>query len=92
MLRWLHRTEGNSESDGLNERMDPQLIIPFPGNTSDRRQTIEEVVEDIHRRFGVKHVTLVADKGMVKGANLRFLVEGEMDFILGESARQSKIA
>jgi transposase len=69
----------------------PLAHYTFPGNTSDR-STLQMVVGDIVRRFGVDRVTLVADKGMVSGANLRFLVETGQDFILGESARQSKTA
>lgn len=72
--------------DGL-----PIAHYTFPGNTADR-STVKEVISDIHHRFGVEKVTLVADKGMVSGKNLRFLVESGYPFILGESVRQSKVA
>lgn len=72
--------------DGL-----PIAHYTFPGNTADR-STLQEVVLDICDRFGVEKVTLVADKGMVSGKNLRFLVESGFPFILGESVRQSKVA
>jgi len=67
----------------------PIAHYTFKGNTSDR-STVMEVVDDIKSRFGVKKVILVADKGMVSGNNLRFLVESGDDFILGESIRQTK--
>lgn len=69
----------------------PLAHYTFSGNTSDK-STLIKVVEDIKKRFGVKTVILVADKGLVNGNNLRFLVENGDDFILGESIRQSKSA
>ena len=69
----------------------PLAHYTFPGNTSDK-STLIKVVEDIKKRFGVKAVILVADKGLVSGNNLSFLVENGDDFILGESIRQSKSA
>lgn len=69
----------------------PLAHYTFPGNTSDK-STLTQVVEDIKSRFGVSTVILVADKGMVNGNNLRFLIENGDDFILGESVRQSKSA
>lgn len=73
-------------ADGL-----PIAHYTFPGNMADR-STLREVIEDICHRFGVKQVTLVADKGMVSGKNLHFLIESGYSFILGESVRQSKVA
>ena len=63
----------------------------FPGNTPDR-STLEEVMRDIRSRFGAEEITLVADKGMVSGRNLAFLLDSGFGFILGESPRQSRPA
>jgi len=62
----------------------------FSGNTADR-STVKEVIEDISRRYGVDRITLVADKGMLSGKNIIFLIESGKDFILGDSARQGCI-
>ncbi|MFQ6052472.1 MAG: IS1634 family transposase [Candidatus Hydrothermarchaeota archaeon] len=69
----------------------PLAHYVFSGNTVDSA-TLQEVTEDIRSRFGVEKVTIVADKGMVLGDNLKFLVEGGQEFILGESARKTKVA
>ena len=69
----------------------PIAHYTFPGNTADR-STVKEVVSDIKKRFRVKSVTLVADKGMVSGKNLKFLLDNGEDFILGESVRQTVTA
>lgn len=69
----------------------PIAHYTFPGNTADR-STVKEVVSDIKKRFRVESVTLVADKGMVSGKNLKFLLDNGEDFILGESVRQTVTA
>ena len=69
----------------------PIAHYTFPGNTADR-STVKEVVSDIKKRFRVDSVTLVADKGMVSGKNLKFLLDNGEDFILGESVRQTATA
>lgn len=72
--------------DGL-----PLAHYTFSGNRSDST-TVQEVMSDIRNRFGVEKITLVADKGMVSGTNIKFLVESGFPFILGESPRQSTVA
>lgn len=69
----------------------PIAHYTFPGNTADR-STVKEVISDIKKRFRVESVTLVADKGMVSGKNLKFLLDNGEDFILGESVRQTVTA
>ena len=69
----------------------PIAHYTFSGNTADR-STVQEVVSDIKKRFRVESVTLVADKGMVSGKNLKFLLDNGEDFILGESVRQTVTA
>jgi len=69
----------------------PIAHYTFSGNTSDR-STIKKVVQDIKERFQVKKVTIVADKGMVSGKNIKLLLDNGDDFIFGESVRQTVIA
>lgn len=73
-------------SDGL-----PIAHYVFPGNTADR-STLQEMLSDIVRRFKVKNIQLVADKGLVSGDNLWHLIDQGHEFILGEGVRNSKDA
>jgi len=73
-------------SDGI-----PIAHYVFPGNTADR-STLQEMVSDIVRRFKVKNIQLVADKGLISGDNLWHLIEQGHEFILGEGVRNSKDA
>ncbi|EHO41114.1 transposase IS4 family protein [Caldithrix abyssi DSM 13497] len=63
----------------------------FPGNKADR-STLQEMLNDIRRRFKVKDIQLVADKGLLSNDNLWHLIQQGYEFILGESVRQSKDA
>lgn len=68
-------------SDGI-----PLAHYTFDGNTSDR-STVVEVIADIQKRFRVKSVILVADKGMTSRTNYGYLADAGVQFILGESKR-----
>ena len=72
--------------DGL-----PIAHYVFPGNTADR-STLKEMLEDIRRRFKVKDIQLVADKGLLSSENLWHLIQQGYEFILGESVRNSREA
>ncbi len=73
-------------SDGI-----PLSHYVFPGNTSDR-STLQEVMQDICKRYKVNKVKLIADKGLVSGDNLKYLISSGKEFILGDSAKQTTIA
>mgnify|MGYP001111560448 CR=1 FL=1 len=68
----------------------PIAHYTFQGNTVDSK-TVQPVLEDIKKRFGVENITIVADKGMSGGNNLKALIDNGDDFILGESAKTSKV-
>ncbi len=68
----------------------PIAHYTFDGNTVDSK-TVQPVIEDIKKRFGVDSITIVADKGMSSGNNLKALIDNGDDFILGESAKTSKV-
>jgi len=61
----------------------------FRGNVADKT-TVQHVVEDIERRFGIKRIIFVADKGMVSKQNLLALVHH--NYILGHKGRRDKDA
>ncbi len=56
--------------DGL-----PVAVRVFQGNTADTK-TVSEPVRVLAERFGVKQVTLVGDRGMLKGPQIDSLPEG----------------
>jgi transposase len=73
----------------MNQDGIPLCHYTFEGNTSDRG-TVIGVVDDIKNRFGVRKVTLVADKGMTSKANYGWLNDAGVGFIFGESKRIRK--
>ncbi len=50
--------------DGL-----PVAVRVFKGNTQDTK-TVSEQIRTLSKNFGVKHVTLVGDRGMIKGPQI----------------------
>lgn len=53
----------------------------FPGNTRDST-TLPLVAEDLSRRFGVGHLCLVADRGIITADNIEVLREAGLDYVL----------
>ena len=60
----------------------------FEGNRRDA-MTVPEVVQDLERRFGIKRMVLVGDRGMVTSANLEQLRSGGHGYIVGRNRRRS---
>jgi len=56
----------------------------FAGNTADKR-TVQTVVEDLEKRFHLRQVLLVADRGLVSEADLQWLSEPprQMRYLVG---------
>jgi len=63
----------------------------FAGNTSERR-TLPEVLEDLQSRFGISHVMVVSDRGLVSPENLEFLRSHGFCYLLGIAGRRCKEA
>jgi hypothetical protein len=53
----------------------PVAVRVFEGNTSDGK-TVAEQVQILSKRFGVQEVTLVGDRGMLKGPQIEQLPDG----------------
>lgn len=68
----------------------PIAHYTFDGNTADSK-TVQPVLKDIKKRFRVDNITIVADKGMSGGSNIKALIDNGDDFILGESSKTSKV-
>jgi len=57
----------------------------FPGNTADK-STLKKVLTDLQERFGLGHIMVVSDRGLVSEENLQFLSEDK--YILKTDDRQ----
>lgn len=60
----------------------------FPGNTGET-STFQKAIENLSKRFNVVRATIVCDRGMLSGANLKFAEESaKMNYIVGEKLRK----
>jgi len=59
----------------------------FPGNEPDA-QTVKGVVKDLERRFGLRRVVFVGDRGMVTTDNIRWLREQGHGYLVGLQRRR----
>ena len=63
----------------------------FPGNMHDTK-TFNQVVEDLKKRFPIRKVIFVGDRGMVSEPNLEKIRELGMEYVVGVKLRKSKKA
>ena len=63
----------------------------FPGNTADKA-TLQSVVSDVEKRFGLRRVTVVADRGVVSPKNLEFLAGRKFRYLVGIQGRRNSEA
>jgi transposase len=60
----------------------------FEGNWRDAK-TVPDVVRDLERRFGLKRIVFVGDRGMVTSQNLADLRAGGHGYLVGRNRRRS---
>lgn len=60
----------------------------FAGNTADKR-TLKKVLTDLQRRFGLRHIMVVSDRGLVSDENLEFLTQQQFSYLLAIGSRRS---
>jgi transposase len=60
----------------------------WPGNRIDH-DTVQEVVRDLHKRFGFRRVLFVGDRGMVTAEDLESLKHGRDRFVVGLNRRRN---
>ena len=65
----------------------PLAIEAFPGNTGDTR-TVANQLAKLQERFQAKHVTLVGDRGMIRGPQIQQLQEAGFHYISAISKPQ----
>lgn len=63
-----------------DEEGDPVSIEVFPGNTQDPK-TVASQVEKVKTRLGVREVTFVGDRGMIKSAQIEDLARSGFHYI-----------
>ena len=63
----------------------------FSGNTVDKT-TVAQVVSDLKKRFQLRRVIFVGDRGMLSDGNLAHLIEEGLDFIVAHSVRGNTLA
>ena len=59
----------------------------FPGNTAEKA-TMQGVLTDLQRRFGLRRVMVVSDRGLVSPDNLEFLSKTRLCYLLGIPGRR----
>jgi len=62
----------------------------FEGNRVDNT-TVQEVVRDLRKRFGIEKAIFVGDKGMITVENIKEIKEQEYGYILGLQSRNRKV-
>ena len=63
----------------------------FPGDTADKT-TVTDVVADLKARFNLARVLFVGDRGMLSDANLEFLLDAQLGFIVAHPLRHNRHA
>ena len=63
----------------------------FAGNTVDKT-TVTDVVGDLKKRFGLKRVVFVGDRGMLSDLNLDTLLTEQLGFIVAHPLRRNTLA
>lgn len=61
----------------------------FAGNASEKK-TLPEVLADLQNRFGIDHVMVVSDRGLVSPENLAFLSRQGFCYLLGIAGRRCR--
>lgn len=59
----------------------------FEGNTADK-STLQKVAGDLERRFGLRRVIVVTDRGLVSPENLDFLTKRHYGYLVGVQGRR----
>ena len=63
----------------------------FEGNRAEKT-TLRDVLTDVDRRFGLGHVLVVADRGLVSPDNLAYLSQSKFRYLVGLPGRRSREA
>lgn len=83
-----HRSDHLQLVIGVVMRRDgfPIACEIWPGNTSDMK-TLVPVIQSLKKRFKIKKVVVVCDRGMTSNANLEALTKAKYEYIVGMKMR-----
>ena len=73
----------------LDDQGHPICCEMWPGNTADIT-TMMPIVRRLKRRFGIRNLCIVADRGMVSAGTIAKLEDSNMQYILGTRMRRVK--
>ena len=62
----------------------------FEGNTTDK-ETVEEIIEDLRKRFSIKEIVFVGDRGMLTVDNIASVKASGNNYIMGMYKRNRRI-
>ena len=62
----------------------------FEGNTADK-ETVEEVIDDLQKRFSIKEIVFVGDRGMLTVDNIGSVKRSGNNYIMGMYKRNRRI-
>jgi len=71
--------------DGL-----PIAYYVFEGNTVDKK-TLKQTLKDLKKRFRLRNIVFVADRGIITVDNLKELEQNDYDYILATKRRNEKL-
>ena len=73
----------------VDERGRPVCSEMWPGNTADVT-TLIPVIDRLRGRFGIGHICVVADRGMISADTIAALEQRGLEYVLGVRERSSK--
>jgi len=87
-----HRSDADQIVMGLVMSRDgiPIAHHVFEGNTTDK-ETVEEVIDDLKRRFSIKNIVFVGDRGMLTVDNISSVKKSGNNYIMGMYKRNRRI-
>ncbi|HMA67754.1 MAG TPA: IS1634 family transposase, partial [Desulfosalsimonadaceae bacterium] len=86
-----HRPDLNQMVVGavIDDEGRPICCEMWPGNTADIA-TLVPLVDRLRKRFGIKRICIVADRGLISHENLENLKQRDISYILGVRMRRVK--
>jgi transposase len=73
----------------IDEKGLPICMEMFPGNTSDNK-TLQPTMENVKRNFKLKHLLIIADKGINSSSNIDYIINNGDDFLFSQVLKGKK--
>jgi len=75
----------------VTEQGFPVTFRVFEGNQLDQK-TLQEMVQDLQKRFSIRRCIWVSDAGLLTEANVKLLEESPYEYILGMGGAENRKA